>query len=357
MGLNQKRRLLQEPALERSIGESKATLEDIEGTGAGLQAKQDQNFIKAKIGDIARFRQERDKLVQELNDGRVDPDRYIKNMSTAGKIATGIGLVMGGIGSGLTGQPNLAFNHFENQIKNDVSSQEQNLGIKRTLLSDHLSTFKNIEDAKDAVQVASRSVLAHKLLAAGTQARSDIARNSLNLTAAQLQAKNEEDIRNKEYQLNWLNPQFASQYSPTVQIAHNPMIPEKERSKLFDEYKNMQDYQATSSNVMNLYDKVAQENTIARGIGRMGRQPPSLKAFKVEMDKLAKQREGRVQGQTIQDMHNLASSPGQWTSTDAEQRDNLMRMLGEGGRSPLLEGYRIQYPQFQLPKTKPMKKK
>jgi hypothetical protein len=54
---------------------------------------------------------------------KIDPNRYWNNTSTGGKIAASIALLLGGIGSGLTGGPNLALQNINKHIENDIQAQ------------------------------------------------------------------------------------------------------------------------------------------------------------------------------------------------------------------------------------------
>jgi hypothetical protein len=58
----------------------------------------------------------------------VNPNRYMQKLSADGKgPMTMIALVLGGIGSGLTGQPNAAMAFLENRIKEDIDAQQTSI--------------------------------------------------------------------------------------------------------------------------------------------------------------------------------------------------------------------------------------
>lgn len=61
---------------------------------------------------------------QHLEDTGIDPNRFYKNLGTGSKIAAGIGMILGGIGSGLTGQPNMAVQMMNNAIERDIDAQK-----------------------------------------------------------------------------------------------------------------------------------------------------------------------------------------------------------------------------------------
>ena len=71
--------------------------------------------------DMAAIQRQQDALAN-INT-TVDPNRYFASMSTGGKIATALGLVLGGIGAGNDGV-NRAVGVIDNAINRDVEAQK-----------------------------------------------------------------------------------------------------------------------------------------------------------------------------------------------------------------------------------------
>ena len=109
---------------------------------------------------------ERQAWVKELQDGKIDPNAYIKGMSTGSKVMTGIGLILSGMGSGITGGPNLAMQFLQKQIDNDIDAQKANLGTKKTLLEANLRQYGNLRDATDATRLLMSETVVHEMKAA-----------------------------------------------------------------------------------------------------------------------------------------------------------------------------------------------
>lgn len=55
----------------------------------------------------------------------IDPQRYLNNLGVSGKTVSAIGMALSGIGSGLTGQPNLAVELFNKNVERDIAAQKQ----------------------------------------------------------------------------------------------------------------------------------------------------------------------------------------------------------------------------------------
>lgn len=82
----------------------------------------------------------------ELNQGQIKPEHYFHlfgREGTLGKIGTAFGLMLGGIGSGLTHQPNAALEVMKNEINNDLQSQELSSQNKQNFLKINQQGFLN----------------------------------------------------------------------------------------------------------------------------------------------------------------------------------------------------------------------
>jgi len=75
---------------------------------------------------------------EKVASGEIDPERYWKTRNTGQKISAAIGLFLGGIGSGLTHGPNIAFQIIDRAIDHDIDAQKTNLGKEQSLLRDYM---------------------------------------------------------------------------------------------------------------------------------------------------------------------------------------------------------------------------
>jgi hypothetical protein len=112
-------------------------------------AKNQQHYQES-VNDVNN---EIKQTVQELRDYKIDPNHYMGSLSTMGKISTGLGLFLGGIGSGMTGMPSQAMEFVNKQIDRDIESQKMQLNKKDTLLSANYKRLGNLKDAADFTRV------------------------------------------------------------------------------------------------------------------------------------------------------------------------------------------------------------
>jgi hypothetical protein len=127
-GLTEEKQGMQNEAVARGeLGAREAAADAM----AANALNRNQNDFQTKYQG---YQQERQMLMQEVQNGQVDPQRFVKNMSTGDKIMASIGLILGGMGSGMSGQPNLAAQMLEKNIDNDVYAQRVNMENRNNLL-------------------------------------------------------------------------------------------------------------------------------------------------------------------------------------------------------------------------------
>lgn len=138
---------------------------------------------RATLADAsAKYLQERqagaDTLFNDIQTSKVDPNRYWNSKGTGQKIGASIGLILGGIGSGITGQPNMALQVIDRAIDRDIESQKIDLSKKETLYGRYLDQTKDGLAAQqmakaDAYDVAAAQLQKISAQYTGTKAAAD----------------------------------------------------------------------------------------------------------------------------------------------------------------------------------------
>lgn len=134
-----------------------------------------QSLVDEYKKNYSTLDNERNALVNDINQQHIDPEHYMGSLSTAGKIGTGIGLILGGMGAGLTGGENPALKMLQMHINNDIEAQKQNLGTKQSLLSANLHQFGNMRDATDMTRLQMGDILKNKLQQASAMSQTPLA--------------------------------------------------------------------------------------------------------------------------------------------------------------------------------------
>lgn len=132
------------------------------GVEQGYQTQAQQNMNSYNQAN-SQLTQERQGLTQDIQNGHIDPQHYINSMSTGGRILQGIGLILGGMGSGITGGPNLAYNKMQSDIDRDIQSQRDELGKKQNLLSNNLNQTQNLRAASELTRMQTNDIVSSHL--------------------------------------------------------------------------------------------------------------------------------------------------------------------------------------------------
>ncbi len=108
-----------------------------------------------KIADIQA-------AVQDYSDNRkVNPNRYMENLGTGGRVLAAIASAFGAFGSAITHSPNYAQNMIDRAIDADIRSQEAEVaarGAKVNMLTNQYALFRSKGMDEDAARLAVRTL-------------------------------------------------------------------------------------------------------------------------------------------------------------------------------------------------------
>jgi hypothetical protein len=138
---------------------------------ANTQAKANQDFLdhnaamqqenQATLTNAYQhFNDVHQATIDAINKGQIKPNDYINKMSTGGKISTGIGLILGGMGQGLMRSgTNPALDFLNRQIDRNIESQKANLGSQENLLSANMKQYQNQTLAVEATRMQETAIV------------------------------------------------------------------------------------------------------------------------------------------------------------------------------------------------------
>ena len=153
--------------------------------------------------DVKSFLGEYQAAVDDFKSAKIDPNRFWSTRTDGQKVSAMVGLILGGLGSGLTGQPNAAMQLLERAIDRDFEAQRADMGKKANLVSMLHQKFGTMEAAQNAFRMykaAEISAYANKTAAqlGGAQARMHAAQ--IEQTAAQFATQNAMQLANIKFQ-------------------------------------------------------------------------------------------------------------------------------------------------------------
>lgn len=133
----------------RAAGETGQALQNkatVEKTAADAIAKQEQrraqadrDYASTLESHYALNRQALTAMIDDINKTKINPEQFWENEKgqpdTWKKVRAGIGLLISGIGAGLTGQPNMAAQFIQRSIERNIDAQKANLAKKQNVYS------------------------------------------------------------------------------------------------------------------------------------------------------------------------------------------------------------------------------
>jgi hypothetical protein len=218
------------------------------------QAQQAQTEAKAAYQKhFDELDQERKALVQDVQDGQVNPEKFWDNHS---KMASAIGMIIAGFNP--TNSPNAAMQYLDKQMEMNLDAQKTNLATKRSLLSANLQQFGNLKDATEMTRIQQADLVTNQLQQAAAKASSPLAKAAALQAAGQIQEKyaplfqqfamrrammglaqggNSQSVEHMLQYMRVVNPEMAKEmegrYVPGVGLATIP-VPADIRQKITD---------------------------------------------------------------------------------------------------------------------------
>lgn len=140
---------------------------------------------------LAGWQKHGDDLRQQILDQKIDPERYWKDANgdtnVGRKVKAALGLIIGGMGAGLTHQPNAALQVIQSAIERDVDAQKTELGKKTTLLGMHMQEGHTLMAARQMAIADMKDAAAAQLAMVSTKFVGDKAQASAQANIAALQ--------------------------------------------------------------------------------------------------------------------------------------------------------------------------
>jgi len=337
---------------------------------AQLQEQQYAEFNK-KMADVvtnadtklAALDAENAQLTKDVADYKVDPRRYINNMSTGNKVSAAIALALGGLGSGLTGGPNLAYDQFHKFIQNDIESQKLELGKKENLLSRNLQKYGNLNAATQATMMQQNALLQGQIAQTAAKfgtpmalAKGQMEIGKLKQDQMQLQMQFKQSLMQSSLRDQMLKDNV--QMDPNKMAMYiNAVVPEKDRNAAREELSMVQGYKSAVNNTRMLFDRAKKIGGIEGNIP-LTKKKAEIEAIGAEIYSAVR---GGMKGQgaisdqemesTVKPLIPSATDTTKQVDVKLKSLERLLSNKVQGG-APVLTGYGFPI-KMDVPKINP----
>lgn len=351
--------LKEEAQAQQRISEDQAKVQ-------GERAKQFE-LINNKMNDLSsKYQDNWNKFSEELSRGDKDinPRHYIENMSTGKRVMSSIGLILGGLGSGLTGQPNAALGMLQRNIDADVDAQKANLGKERSLLELNMQHFGHLASAIEATKANLAQMFDAQLQQSAAQQGGALAMARAKQAGAELRLKYDPQIFSQKLRLDAMNlargvNQQGGSYSnidPSQLV--QAIVPEHAQKDVLKEIERSQNTKTMSSHILDSFDKAAVDARPLSG-GSLKNIIPGIKAASISalhqaMQPTFQDLEGTVRQAAMDNtFDNITPKLGDNDSTIKEKRAALEGYLESKKAAPTAKAYGIDLEKFSSTTTRP----
>lgn len=317
------------------LGQQQASL-------ANQQIEQQQANQKIAQDQLKDHFQEVNNAEQDVKNGHINPDRFLENQTTIQKVKTAIGLILGGMGGGLTHQENPAMKFLQSQIDRDIHAQQAELGKKENLLSANFRKFGNLQDAQKMTQAMQYGIYATQLERAAAQTQNPVEKARAMQASAQLRGQimptlQQIKVRNTLLGQNAGGQNQASSGVDPAVAARFLAPDESSRNKALEEVKQQQNINSLNENALSAFDQVSRLQTVGSRLGSPIQSNKQIDAaWDPMIDKITKVTEGRVVPITVELMSSLKPKVTDSPETVADKRQRLLGILNSERSTPAL---------------------
>lgn len=324
------------------FGEANAMAAQGHAEAQALQQRVENQQIEAKSyqDHYQSLDQERKHFIDDINNQHIDPQHYVSNMGTAQRISTGIGLILGGIGSGVTGQENAALSMLNKNIDRDIAAQAAELGKKENLLSANMKQFGNLKDATEMTRVMQNDIVSNQLRQAAAKAMDPLAKARALMAAGKLDAESAPILGQIAARKTLLGGLQNGTADPARVV--NLIVPENQRAAANKELVEAQEAVKARDSLLTGLDQVRQLNTVANRTLHPIDSKAQIAAIKGPIvAALSKATAGRFTDQDSKMLDALFAGAMVGDKTFQIQRAQALRLINEKMNYPILKTYGI----------------
>lgn len=329
----QKQGILGGAEAESQLGRQQA---ETLGTGVAQQQKVQQSFQD----HFNQLDHERQNFQQDLLNQHIDPKRYLSNMGAGQKIFTMIGLILGGAGSGLTGQSNPAMDFLNKQMTNDIEAQKTEMGKGENLLAANMKQFGNLYDATRMTQIMQMDIVKNQLAQQAAKSSDPLIKARAQQAIGQLDMQAAPILSQMAMRKALLSGVQQGGQDPSMAI--RMIVPEHQQQEAFKELKEGEEQVKGRDAAMSAFDQLNQVNTIGNRVTSPIQTPKQADALRNNLAvQLARAAAGRVNEYEFEAAKQLFPAVGDDAKTVQTKRQALTNFIQEKMNHPILNAYGI----------------
>lgn len=314
--------------------------------------EQEDQLTQAKVDNVD-YRGDQARLQNDAEKFHIDADQYVKKMSTGSKIATAIGLIIGGIGQGAAGmKSNPVMDMLQKNIDNDVLGQREEMGKKMNLLTANTNRYKTEMEAMSMTRAMAYALVGTRMEQQAALEADPMAKARLLQYGGQLKERAGPIIQQMELRKLYERSQMGggANSGGGQQMSRNPalgiraLIPADKQAEAFKELENVQQVMKAKDAALDVFDKLEKinsaSNRLMNPIQAVKQKNALIKMAAIE---LVRDASGRVNIQELPAAEALFNAPFDDQETIQLKKDRLVDMQQKKLNTPILNAYGINY--------------
>lgn len=331
---------------QRGISEQQSVDTAKSQANVGIQEKEltDRQKLQNEFTtQLQGFTQHHQRLMADYAAGHIDPKHYTENMTSGQKVATAIGLFLGGFSTPFTHQGNPAMDFLNKQIDRDIASQQEGLDQKKTLLGANQALFHDQLLAQQQTRIAMNDIYDHKIQLEAAKLGTPQAKANADMAHAKFAMENVSLLQQSAMRAAALKGGGGQDPARLVPF----LVPKEHQAKAFSEIDAAENTQRMSKSILSAFEDAAKENTAMKtGFGTL-RTPGSVYALHQAMQPTFKDLEGTVRQAAMENtFKNITPMPGDTEHKIQQKRQALQGYIQSKLSAPTARGYGIDLSKF-----------
>lgn len=316
-----------------------------EGAAATAAAEKQQAAMDAYSSNMKELQDHMQAAIKDYSAGHINPNHYLENMDAGKKVRTAIGLILGGMGAGLTHSDNLAMKFLNDQINRDVAAQQAELGKKANLITANYHLMGNMTDATKMTQAMQMQMYAFDLKKAAAQIADPMAKARALQAAGQLDMQAAPVLSQIAMRRTMLQGMSQGNIDPSTVV--RMIVPEKQQEAAYKELQDAQNQTKAKATALSSFDQLSHLATAGNYVTSPLQTSRQVAAIRDPlMAELGKEFAGKFTETDFGIMRTLFPAVGDDQNTLQRKRAQLEKMVSEKMNYPILQAHGISMNQI-----------
>jgi hypothetical protein len=256
---------------------------------AGDQEKALQDVQARFAKQIDSLEQERVALTDAVANNRINPSSYMENQSTPAKVATVIGIILGGFGTKANGE-NQAVKHLNDQIDRDIKAQQLSMDKQNNMLKFNMQRTSDLNDAMKLTKAQLQEIYATKLEQAAAKSKDPMAQARAMQATGQIRTTQAAEMAPVIARMAMSKRPMSIEEAQAA--INTPLVPKEQRAEAAKELEFIAGLKTAMVDATAAYDSVRNLGTAGAASSLAGKMVPGG----TESSRLLQQANATIEG-------------------------------------------------------------